>query len=169
MPKLSFSKTALAEIKELCTHYPDRRSAVMGVLYIAQNEFGWMKKEVMDLVAETLKIPVFQVWEVVSFYTLYHRQPVGKFHLQVCNNISCTLRGSQSLVDAIRNKYQISNGETSKNGLFTVTEVECLGSCGTAPVIQINEDYYENMDVKKLEEFFKKAELEVAVKVGARK
>jgi NADH:ubiquinone oxidoreductase subunit E len=128
-----------------------------------------MKKEVMDLVAETLKIPVFQVWEVVSFYTLYHRQPVGKFHLQVCNNISCTLRGSQSLVDAIRNKYQISNGETSKNGLFTVTEVECLGSCGTAPVIQINEDYYENMDVKKLEEFFKKAELEVAVKVGARK
>jgi NADH-quinone oxidoreductase E subunit len=169
MPKLSFSKAALAEIKELCTHYPDRRSAVMGVLYIAQKEFGWMKKEVMDLVAETLKIPVFQVWEVVSFYTLYHRQPVGKFHLQVCNNISCTLRGSQSLVDAIRNKYQISNGETSKNGLFTITEVECLGSCGTAPVIQINEDYYENMDVKKLEEFFKKAELEVAVKVGARK
>lgn len=169
MPKLEFSRAALTEIKELRSHYPDSRSAVMGVLYIAQNEFGWMKKEVMDLVAETLKIPVFQVWEVVSFYTLYHRQPVGKFHLQVCNNISCTLRGSQSLVDAIRNKYQISNGETSKNGLFTVTEVECLGSCGTAPVIQINEDYYENMDVKKLEEFFKKAELEVAVKVGARK
>lgn len=169
MPKLEFSRAALAEIKELCAHYPDKRSAVMGVLYIAQKEFGWMKKEVMALVAETLKIPVFQVWEVVSFYTLYHRQPVGKFHLQVCNNISCTLRGSQSLVDAIRNKYQISNGQTSQNGLFTVTEVECLGACGTAPVIQINEDYYENMDVKKLEEFFKKAELEVAAKTGARK
>ncbi len=169
MPKLEFSKSAMTEINKLCTHYPDKRSAVMGVLYIAQNEFGWMTKEVMALVAETLKIPVYQVWEVVSFYTLYHRQPVGKFHLQVCNNISCTLRGSQSLVDAIRNKYKISNGQTSANGLFTITEVECLGACGTAPVIQINEDYYENMDVKKLEAFLKKAEAEQLVTAGKKK
>ena len=149
--KLVFSKKAEAEFKDILKRYPDKRSCIMATLYLVQTEFGWMSPQVMEFVSLKLEVPISQVWELVTFYTMYHRKPVGKFHLQVCKTLSCELNGCKSLLQFLKDKYQLKNGETSADGLFTLTEVECLGACDKAPVMQVNDNYYENLDVMKLE------------------
>lgn len=156
MPKKrNWSEKSEAEFKNILKRYPDHRSCIMATLYLAQEEWGWISQDTMQWVAEKLEVPISQVWELVSFYTLYHRKAPGKFHLQVCRSLSCELNGSQDLLKLLRERYALNPDGISPDGMFSLTEVECLGSCGTAPVIQINQDYHENLDPDKLEELLK--------------
>lgn len=145
-PQLKFSEAALAEYRELLTHYPTRRAALLPTLWIAQREFGWLSSEAQEYVAQFMELPVAHVSAVVSFYTMFYRQPVGKWHLEVCANLSCRLRGADRILAAIKKRLGIEIGETTPDGKFTLSAAECLASCGTAPMLQLNhERYYENL------------------------
>ncbi|WP_035559208.1 complex I 24 kDa subunit family protein [Hymenobacter sp. IS2118] len=147
--KPQFSAAAQAEIKRLLTHYPDDRSksALLPILHIAQAEFGgWVSPEVQDLVAETLNIKPIEVYEVSSFYTMYNLKLVGKHVLEICRTGPCMLRGSDELTEHLERITGAKVGETSPDGLFTLKEVECLAACGFAPVVQVREQYYEQLD-----------------------
>ena len=149
---MEFSDKARTEYQDILKKYPDKLSALLPVLHLAQKEFGWISKETMQFVADLLEIPVMQVYETATFYTMYNKKPVGKHHVQVCTNISCSLMGSDHIVDYLSKKLNIKPGETTPDENFTLTEVECLGACGTAPVMMIGDDYYENLDEKKIDE-----------------
>tara|TARA_S200000501_G_scaffold298302_1_gene284812 strand:+ start:102 stop:704 length:603 start_codon:yes stop_codon:yes gene_type:complete len=145
----SFNSKSKKEAKACIAKYPKGKqaSAVMPLLDIAQRQHdGWLPRIAMDYVADFLEIPRIAVYEVASFYTMYNLSPVGQNHVQVCTNLPCWLRGSDRIVTAIEKNLGIKMGETSKNNLFTLTEVECLGACVNAPMIQINDDYYEDLD-----------------------
>ncbi|MGH7860491.1 MAG: complex I 24 kDa subunit family protein, partial [Candidatus Binatia bacterium] len=122
------------------------RAAIMPVLWLAQKEFGVLSNEVQDYVARLLGFPLAWISGVASFYTMYYKKPVGRYHLQVCTNVSCMLRGSDEIVRCLEERLGIGLGQTTTDGKFTLEEVECLASCGTAPMIQVNEDYHENLD-----------------------
>jgi|YelNatPaOPRAMG01_1025707.scaffolds.fasta_scaffold00651_33 NADH-quinone oxidoreductase subunit E len=144
--EIKFTEAALAEYRELLTHYPTRRAALLPTLWIAQREFGWLSPEVQEYVAKLMELPIAHVSAVVSFYTMFHRKPVGKWHLEVCTNLSCRLRGADRIVDAIKKRLAIELGETTPDGKFTLSSAECLASCGTAPMLQLNHDlFYENL------------------------
>jgi NADH-quinone oxidoreductase subunit E len=148
--KPQFSEAAQAEIKRLLTHYPDerRKSALLPVLHIAQAEFGgWVSPEVQDLVAETLGLKPIEVYEVSSFYTMFNLKPVGKHVLEICRTGPCMLRGSDELTAHLeRITGSKVGGPASEDGLFTLKEVECLAACGFAPIVQVREKYYEQLD-----------------------
>ncbi len=148
--KVSFRDDVLKEAQRIISLYPRKESSLLPLLHIAQREFGYISDEVEVYIAELLQIPPIHVREVVSFYTMFRKKPVGKYHIQVCRNISCSLLGSEGLIDYLKKHLGIDEGETTSDGLFTLSTVECLGSCGTAPVIQINDVYYENMSREKL-------------------
>jgi NADH dehydrogenase (ubiquinone) flavoprotein 2 len=141
-----FSEDFHAELDRLQKFYPNKAALLLPALHLAQKERGWLSEETMDEVAHVLDVPKTRVKEVATFYTMYNKKPVGKYNLQVCNNIACWLRGSEELIHLIETKYGIGLNETTKDGRFTLTEVECLGSCGTAPVCQVNDDYHEGLD-----------------------
>jgi NADH-quinone oxidoreductase subunit E len=130
--------------------YPTSRAAIMDVLYIAQEQNGFISREVMEETASLLQIDVVEVVGVVSFYTMYHQKPVGKYHIQVCTNVSCMLRGGYEILNGIIDKLGINLNEVTKDEKFSIEEVECMGSCGTAPMIAINEDFYENLTKEKV-------------------
>jgi NADH dehydrogenase (ubiquinone) flavoprotein 2 len=157
-----FTEENLRKVEELKRRYPEPQGALLQVLWLAQEQFGWISEEVMHYVADLLQLPYSHVLGVVSFYTMYNRQPVGKYHIQVCTNIACMLLGSETIVEHLQKRLGIKIGETTPDRLFTLSEVECLGSCGTAPMMQVNEDYYENLTVDKLDklidEFKKQAQ-----------
>jgi NADH-quinone oxidoreductase subunit E len=136
-----------AEMDRIARFYPNKRAMLLPALHAAQAERGWISDETMQDVADFLGIPKTQV----SFYHWFKMKPVGKYNLQFCNNIACWLRGSEELIHHAEQKCKVKMGETTKDGLFTISEVECLGSCGTAPVCQINNDYHENFDRQKLD------------------
>ena len=143
-----FSEAALAEYRDILTHYPERRAALMPTLWIAQREFGWLSLPVLGYVAELMDLPLAWVTSVASFYTMYWKEPVGRWHLQVCRNLSCALRGGTAIQQAIESRLGIRSGERTADGRFSLEEVECLASCGTAPVLQVNNaEYHENLDV----------------------
>ncbi len=127
-------------------------AAVLPVLWLAQEQFGWISEEVMHYVAGLLDVPFNHILGVVTFYTMYNRKPVGKYHIQVCANVSCMLRGSDNLVEHLEKKLGVKVGETTADRMFTLDEVECLGSCGTAPMMQVNDDYYENLSSSKVDQ-----------------
>lgn len=131
--------------QELLTRYPTRQAALVPSLYIAQEQFGYLSVEVMEYVAGRLGLPPSQVLNTATFYTLLHKKPVGKYVVQVCTNVSCYLRGCDAVVNALKGKLGIELGETTADGLITLEEVECVGSCGTAPVLQVNLDFHENI------------------------
>ena len=148
-PKLQFSPAAQAEIKRLLTHYPAERSksVLLPVLHIAQAEFGgWLSSDVQDLVAETLDLRPIEVYEVTSFYTMYNLKLVGKHVLEICRTGPCMLRGSDELTEQLERITGAKVGDTSPDGNFTLKEVECLAACGFAPVVQVREKYYEQLD-----------------------
>jgi len=129
--------------------YPEGRheSAVMPLLDLAQRQNdGWLPRAAMDYVAKYLAMPPIRVYEVATFYTMYNLEPVGKNHVQVCTNLPCWLRGSDVIVKACEQAMGIGVGETSENGFFTLSQAECLGACVNAPMMQINDDYYEDLD-----------------------
>ena len=145
------SQQNLAKLEELKKKYPTPKSLTLPVLWMVQEEHGWISPEAMKYVADLLQLPVRHVYGVVTFYTMFNVKPVGKYHLQVCTNISCQLLGSEKISEHVCKKLNIKPGETTPDQRFTVTEVECLGSCGTAPMMQVNERYYENLTVEKID------------------
>ncbi|MBI5167708.1 MAG: NADH-quinone oxidoreductase subunit NuoE [candidate division NC10 bacterium] len=131
--------------------YPDKRSALLPILHLIQEEQGRLSDEAMVAVAELLGLKPVEVREVATFYTMFNFRPVGRYHIQVCHNLSCSLLGAESLIAHLEERLQIRAGETTPDNLFTLIKVECLGSCGTAPVMQINDDYYENLTKEKVD------------------
>ncbi|RAU82125.1 NADH-quinone oxidoreductase subunit NuoE family protein [Pontibacter arcticus] len=147
--EVKFSDAAMAEIQRYISHYPEGRqkSALLPVLHIAQAEFGgWVSPEVMDKVAEILQIQPIEVYEVATFYTMFNLKPVGKHVLEVCRTGPCCLRGADEMIEMLKQKLNIEEGETTADGMFTLKPVECLASCGTGPMLQVREVYYENLD-----------------------
>ncbi len=140
-----FSPAAQEKFDELVTRYPVRRAAIMPTLWLAQEEFGYLSSEVMEYVAGLLDLSPAFVASVASFYTMYNKQPVGEHHVQVCTNLSCSLVGSDGVLGCIKRRLGIDVGETTADGKFSLSEVECLGSCGTGPMMQINDDYWEDL------------------------
>ncbi len=135
--------------KALIGKYPEgwQASAVLPLLDLAQRQHdGWLPKAAMDAVAEMLDMPPIRVYEVATFYTMYNLAPIGKHHVQVCTNVPCMLRGSDGIVAACKTYLKVDFGETTDDGLFTLSEVECLGACVNAPMIQIGDDFYEDLD-----------------------
>ncbi len=144
--EIHFSDAALDEYRELLTHYPTRRAALLPALWIAQREFGWLSDAVQRYVASLMEVPLAQVRAVVTFYTMYYQKPVGRWHLEVCANLSCRLRGAGRIIECAKNRLGVEVGGTTADGKFTLSAVECLASCGTAPALQLNHDrYYENL------------------------
>ena len=142
-----FTEENLKKIDETLKKYPVKKPAVMPVLWIAQEQNGWISGEVMEEVASLLDMTPEEVLGVVSFYTMYHQKPMGKYHIQVCTNVSCMLKGANKIYDHVKQKLGINNMEVTENLQFSIEEVECMGSCGTAPMIAVNEDYHENLDI----------------------
>ena len=148
---IRLSEKAIKELEKVKEEYPDSRSASIPALHLAQKEFGYISEEVCLLLAEYLDISPGEVLNVASFYTMFNKKPVGKYLIQVCSTISCALNGSQEILEHIKKRLDIDVGETTRDGKFTLVKVECLGSCGTAPVIQINDDYHENLTIEKVD------------------
>ncbi len=144
--EFKFTEENLEKIKIVISRYPEKQAAVMPVLYIAQEQNKFISQDVIKEVAIVLEMNEADVLGVVTFYTMFHQQPVGKYHLQVCTNVSCMLKGGYEILSSIKNKLKIDNNSVTEDGKFSIEEVECMGSCGTAPMIAINEDYYENLN-----------------------
>jgi NADH-quinone oxidoreductase E subunit len=142
---ITFSAAASAKFEHIVQRYPVRRAALMPTLWLAQQEFGYLSPEVLAYVAELLGLSPAFVASVASFYTMYYKRPMGRYHVQVCTNLSCTLVGAERIVDCVRERLRIAVGETTTDGQFSLSEVECLGSCGTAPMMQVNDEYCENL------------------------
>lgn len=144
----TFSKENEKKIAKIIKKYPIgfQQSAVMPLLDLAQRQHdNWIPEAAMEEIARILDIPVIRVLEVATFYTMYNLAPVGKYHLQLCSSTPCMLCGAGDLLKACKDKLGIEHGETTKDGKFTLTEVECLGACVNAPMVQINDDYYEDL------------------------
>ncbi|HTL99411.1 MAG TPA: NAD(P)H-dependent oxidoreductase subunit E [Holophagaceae bacterium] len=154
--RTEFSAEALAEIAAIAAKYPDKLAATLPALHIAQRDFGFVSLAAMKAVAKALSIPEGHVFGVASFYTMYQQHPVGRFHLQVCTNLPCALAGGAQLLEKVCARAGVKPGEgPSKDGMYSVEEVECLASCGSAPCLQVNADVYEEfVDEKKLDEIF---------------
>jgi len=140
-----------AKAEKICARYPRRDAALIPLLLELQRETGYVHEEGMDALAALLELPYARVKAVVTFYTMFNREPVGKYHLQLCRNISCHMAGAPGLLARLKAKLGIEEGETTKDGLFTLSTVECLGACGAAPAMQVNEDYFEKLDEAKLD------------------
>ncbi len=151
MAKLEFSDKGLARYRWLLTRYPKRDAALLPALRIAEEEFGALGFAELRYVADLMELPPARVLGVFSFYTQYRRAGTGRHHLQICSTLSCALRGSDALCDQICERLGIQVGETTEDGLFTLSKVECLGSCDTAPVIQVDDDYRENLSPEKVD------------------
>ena len=148
------SEEARREIMDYTKRYPHKRAALLPALHIVQRDNGWIATDAMKEVALLLEIRPAEVMEAVSFYTMYNRKPVGRYHIQVCRNISCALLDARRITRHISSRLGIGVGETTSDGRFTLTEVECLGSCGTAPMLQLNDDYHENLTEERVDEIF---------------
>jgi len=132
-------------LKEL-NRYEAKESAIIPALYIAQQENGgWISDQVIERLSEVMSLPVARINEVFQFYTMFNKKPVGRHHVQVCCNISCALNGGRELANQICKELKVGYDEVTEDGRFSVTRVECLGSCGTAPMMQVNDKYYENL------------------------
>ena len=149
-----FSAENMNRVEKIIANYPTghHAAAVIPVLDLAQRQHGWLPISAMNRVAEILQMPRMRVYEVATFYTMFNREPVGKYHIQICTTTPCMLRDSDSILDAIRAKLGIGVGETTPDGMFTLNEVECLGACVNAPMVQINDNYYEDLEPHDIEE-----------------
>jgi NADH-quinone oxidoreductase E subunit len=139
-------------MKKLEPRYPTKVALLLPALHQAQEETGWLSPEVMEEIGAYIGIHPAQVREVASFYTMYNLKPVGKYHLKICTNVACTLRGADELVEHCEKRFGVKCGQTTPDRKFTLNEEECLGACGTAPAMMLNDDYHENLDAKKMDE-----------------
>ena len=152
MTNFKFTEENLKRIENEIKKYPVKQPAVMAALLIAQEQNGWISGEVIKEVASILEMTAEEVLGIVSFYTMYHQKPMGKYHIQVCTNVSCMLKGGYDIFDRVKEKLNINNMQVTEDSIFSLEEVECMGSCGTAPMISVNEDYYENLDKEKVDQ-----------------
>ena len=157
---VKFSPETEARLEQIASRYPVRRAAIMPALSLAQEEFGYISDDVVEYIAGLLGLSPAYVAGVTSFYTMYYRKPMGKYHIQVCTNLSCSLVGAETVLEVISKRLGIGLGETTRDGLFSLSEVECLGSCGTAPMMQINDDYWENLTAEGTVEIIDRLERE---------
>ena len=164
-PNPQFSAERMKEIETIIARYPEgkQKSAVLPILHIAQTDFGWISVNVMDYVAEILKIQPIEVYEVATFYTMFNLQPTGKYVLEVCRTGPCMICGADEVFEYLKNKLGVELNETSKDGRFTIKAVECLAACGGAPCLQVklkSEDgsykYYENLTPAVIDELIEK-------------
>ena len=148
---VAFSDTARRELEAILSRYPNREAAILPALHLAQKEFGYVSDEAIVCVADFLGFTPARIEGVATFYTMYNRKPVGRYHVQICRNISCSLMGAEHLIEHVSRKLGIRPGETTPDGKFTLSGAECLGSCGTAPVMQVNDDYHEDLTEEKID------------------
>lgn len=151
---VSFDEAMEQEIKKILARYPEnqKQAALLPVLWLCQDRWSWISPGMTKAIAERLELSPAYIEGVTSFYTMYQRQPPGKYLLQVCTTLSCQLCGTSGLVEHLKEKLQIEFGETTEDGRFTLLDVQCLGACGEAPIIQVNNDYYTNLTVEKLDQ-----------------
>jgi NADH-quinone oxidoreductase subunit E len=150
----AFDDQSEAQIAKILPRYPAGRqaSATIPLLYVAQRQMrrltgsAWVPRVAMDAIADRLGMPPIRVYEVATFYFMFNMKPIGRFHLQLCGTTPCMLRGSDDVMRACRDAAHVTVGQTSEDGLFSLTEVECLGACVNAPVLQVDDDYYEDLD-----------------------
>jgi NADH-quinone oxidoreductase E subunit len=149
---VEFSPETLRKFEATVARYPKKEAAMLPVLYLAQQEFGHLGPEAIEYVAELMGQAPARVYSVVSFYTMYNMKPIGRHHIQICRTLPCALGGAEKITAFVKQRLGIESGQTTPDGRFTLTEVECLASCGTAPMMQVNDDYYENLTEEKLDE-----------------
>ena len=157
--EIKFSSETLVLVDKIIKRYPEGRqkSALIPLLHLAQAEFdGWLSAPVMDYVASLLNIKPIEVYEVATFYSMFNTEPVGKCLIEVCHTGPCWLRGADDIVEHLENKLNIKVGETTSDGRFTLKTVECLGSCGSAPMLQCGADYFEHLTTEKVDELMVK-------------
>lgn len=165
-----FNDANLQKAKNIIIRYPEDRSqsALIPLLDIAQRQVGgWLTKESVEYVANFLNIPPIRVYEVATFYTMFNLHPIGKYHVQICGTTPCWLRGSDEIVKACENKLRIKCGETTADKKFTLVEVECLGACVNAPMVQINDNYFEDLTPEIISDILGKMQEEQPVKIGS--
>lgn len=148
---MELKETIKSRIEKIRYQFPSEQALLIPLLHLIQEEHGWVSLESMKAAANYLNLPLSKVREVMSFYTMFKSEPTGKVHLQVCTNLSCWLNGSEKIINCLEKKLGIKCGQTTSDGRFTLSHVECLASCGTAPVMQVNDDYFEALDVPELE------------------
>ncbi len=153
--EFNLSEDVATKITELAAAFPQKNSALIPALHLIQDQFGWVPPPAIKQLAQLLKTTPNKIYGVLTFYTMFNLKPVGKYHIQVCRNVSCSLLGAKHIIDHLINKLRIKAGETTADGKFTLTMVECLGACGTAPVMMINDHYYENLTEKKVDQILK--------------
>ncbi len=148
-----FSPTVVAEMQLHLTKYPTERSrsALIPLLFVVQRERGYLDNPGMNFLAKFLNLEVTDVWETATFYSMFNLHKVGKHHIQICKTLSCKIMGEPQITNYICNKLNVKPGGTTEDGKFTVTLVECLGSCGTAPMLQVGFDYYEDLTIEKVD------------------
>lgn len=144
-------KETEARIEAAIREYPESRSALLAVLHLIQGERGYIADEDVKYAAAKVGVPVSHVAGVVSFYTMFRRKPVGRHHIQLCRTLSCQLRGSRGILDHLKERLGIDEGEVTPDGRFSLVTVECLGSCGTAPMMQVNDDYHEDLTLERVD------------------
>ena len=152
IPKEIFTFVSTEKVKKILSQYPDKQSATLPLLHLAKLEKGYISGAVINTVADLVDCHPAVVMDCVSFYTMLYTKPQGRHIIQVCQTLSCSLNGADALVDHVTDKYGIKPGETTEDGRFTLMKVECLGSCGTAPVVQINKEYHEGLSQKLIDE-----------------
>lgn len=163
---MKFNDTQMAEFNRLVARYPQgkQKSALLPVLHLAQDSFGgWLSSDTMDYVAELLQIDPIEVYEVATFYSMYNLKPVGKYLFEVCQTGPCMAKGSDNIIDYIKDKLDIKVGETTKDGLFTLKTVECLGACGYAPMMQMGKIYREHLTKERVDAIVEECRKNAAV------
>jgi len=151
MSQFTFNKENEKKFQELLTKYPNKTSLSLPSLWMVQYQEGWISEDAMIYLADKLDTTPMDIQSIASFYTMFNLKPVGKYNIQVCKTLSCKLCGSEEIRSHLQNKLGIKFGETTKDMKFTLTEVECLGSCGSAPVMSLNDDYVENLTIEKID------------------
>ena len=153
---IQFSEEAMRRYETILSHYPAKRAALLPVLTLAQREFGWISQEVADYLSELMGYPPSDILSVATFYTMLQKKPVGKYHMEICRNVSCWLMGTYPCVDEIKRQLKIDVGEITSDGKFSWNLTECLGSCGTAPAMQVGDRYFENLTPAMIAEIIEK-------------
>ena len=154
--RLEWPADRAAEVQEALSHYPNKRSAVLPVLWVIQREMGWLSPAGLKLAAGLVELPEPEVFGIATFYTMFNLKPVGRHHLQVCMTLSCSLTGADRLFRHLERKLGIGHGETTADGRFTLRRDECLAACGGGPCMQVNFDYHENLDERKVDALLEK-------------
>ena len=168
--EFNFNSENLVRAKKIIRMYPNnyKESSIMPLLSMAQTQnHGWLPKKAIEYVSNLIEVPEIKVLEIATFYSMYNLSPVGKFHIEVCTTTPCMLRGSDSMLDLCKKKFGLEIGEVTEDGLFSLGRVECLGACVNAPVIKINENYYEDLDSESLNKLLDNLKMKKKVKIGS--